>query len=334
MSGPPHATTLSRMSSNDQTPQRFLDSSFPMSLDLPFTAAMAKAEGISSERLRGLTRRGYLRRIIKGVYVASQVPDSTALRCLALALIVPEDCVVVDRHAGWLNDAEMVLAPGEHIEPRPISVFRPSGMGRLRNGLTDSGERNLLDTDVMELHGIRLTTPLRTACDLGRVRFTDRAIAGLDAMLRLGVFSPEQLLAEVERFRRMRWVTTLRAIAPLADGRAQSPGESVLRLRWIETRLPTPVPQFEVWRHGRLLAILDIATGTIRYAAEYDGVEWHTSEEQQLHDRERRSALLEEDWIVDVFVRDDLFGPQAQPGLRLRSGAHEAARRSGHALAC
>ena len=39
--------------------------------------------------------------------------------------------------------AEMVLAPNEHLELLPVSVFRPSGMGRLRNGLADSGERNL-----------------------------------------------------------------------------------------------------------------------------------------------------------------------------------------------
>ncbi|MGA8846822.1 MAG: type IV toxin-antitoxin system AbiEi family antitoxin domain-containing protein [Nocardioides sp.] len=307
---------------------RLLNASSPLPLDRPFTTTMARAEGITTEQLRALTGRGYLRRIIKGVYVASQLPDSTSLRCLALALVVPEDCVVVDRHAGWLLGAEMVLAPNEHIDPLPIAVFRPSGMGRLRNNLTDSGERNLGEKDVLELNGVRVTTPLRTACDLGRVRSTDRAIASLDAMLRLGAFTHDELVYEVERFRRMRWVTTLRTLAPLSDGRAQSPGESVLRLRWIEARLPSPEPQYEIWCGGRLFAILDIATGATRYAAEYDGVEWHTSELQQLHDRQRRAALREEDWLIDVFVRDDLFDPQARPDLRLRSGAHEAAQRS------
>ncbi len=316
-----------------QPSTRFLDSSFPLPLDMPFTAAMARNEGMSNHRLQALTTRGYLRRMVRGVYVACQVPDSTALRCSALALVVPEDCVVTDRHAGWLAGADMVLAPNEHLDLQPISVFRPSGMGRLRNGLTDSGERNLTDTDVMELDGLRLTVPLRTACDLGRVRWTDRAIAGLDAMLGLQAFTPDELKAEVERFRRMRWVTTLRALAPLADGRSQSPGESVLRLRWLESRLPRPEPQLEVWRCGRLLAILDIATQKLGYAAEYDGQEWHSSHDQQVHDRERREALHDEGWIVDVFVCDDLFAPGARPDLRLKSGAHRAATRSGVRLA-
>ena len=83
---------------------------------------------------------------------------------------MPPDCVVVDRHAAWSLGAPMALAPNEHLEARPITVFRPSGYGRLRNGLTDSGERNLLPMDVMEIGGVQVTAPLRTAWDLGRVR--------------------------------------------------------------------------------------------------------------------------------------------------------------------
>lgn len=310
-------------------PRRYLDSSSPLPLDAPFTAAAAGAEGVSRQRLRWLTQHGYLRRLIKGVYVSHHVPDSTALRCSALGLVVPEDCVIVDRHAGWLHGAEMVLAPNEHIDLQPISVFRPSGMGRLRNDLADSGERNLSARDVTELNGLRVATPLRTACDLGRVRWTDRSIAGLDAMLRLAAFGHDELLAEVERFKGMRWVKTLRVLAPLADGRAASPGESVLRLRWIEAGLPPPEPQYVVRRHGAVLAILDLASGAIYYAAEYDGLEWHSSPAQVAHDIERRDALRGEDWVIDVFVCDDLFGPQANPAQRLIVGAREAAFRMG-----
>ncbi|WP_323792021.1 hypothetical protein [Nocardioides sp.] len=314
-------------------PRRFLDSSSPLPLDVPFTAATAGAEGVTGHRLTWLTQQGYLRRLIKGVYVSQHVPDSTALRCAALGLVVPEDCVIVDRHAGWLHGAEMVLAPNEHINLQPISVFRPSGMGRLRNGLVDSGERNLLDRDITELNGLRVATPLRTACDLGRVRWTDRGIAGLDAMLRLGVFGHVELLAEVERYRGMRWVRTLRVLAPLADGRAESPGESVLRLHWIGAGLPTPEPQFIVWRSGRILAIIDLASGAICYAAEYDGREWHSSPEQVEHDLERRGELRSEGWVIDVFECDDLFSPHCDPQARLRAGAREAALRLGISLA-
>lgn len=301
-----------------------LDGTWPLPTHAPFTSGDARAAGIRPHQLRQLVRRGLLRHLVKNVYVATSRHDSTALRCEALRLVVPEDCVVVDRHAGWLLGAEMVLAPNEHLHLRPISMFRPSGHGRLRNELAASGERNLLAEDICEVDGLQVTTPLRTAWDLGRVRWPDQAIAGIDAMLRLEAFSKEELVDGIERFRGMRWVTTLRAIAPLGDKRSQSPGESVLRLRWIEAGLPEPQPQLEVWRDGRLLAVLDLASGTLRYAVEYDGLEWHGSPEQQSHDEMRREAVCEEDWHLDVFVAADLFGPQADPITRLRAGAAQA----------
>jgi len=311
----------------------FLDSAFPLPLERPFTAAQARAEGVTGFQLRWLCTHGYLRSPIKSVYLATQAGDSTLLRCQALALVVPEDCVVCDRHAGWLLGAEMVLAPNEHINLRPISVFRPSGMGRLRNALADSGERNLIPSDIVEIGGIRVTSALRTAWDLGRVRWTDQAISGIDAVLRLGSFTHEEFLGGVERFRGMRWVTVLRAVAPLGDGRSESPGESVLRLRWIEVHLPTPHPQLEVYRGSDLIAILDIANEDLRYAAEYDGVEWHTSEDQREHDRRRRDEVRDEEWVVDAFVAENLFGHHQDAEAKLLAGAAEARRRFGARVA-
>lgn len=301
-----------------------LPPSFPLPLDRPFSAREAQAEGFQPRQLGRLIEHGFLRRPVRGVYLATALGDSTALRCEVLKLVVPADHVVCDRHAGWLHGAEMALAPGEHLELRRISVFRPSGKGRLRNGLTDSGERMLSREDVVEIDGLRVTTPLRTAWDLGRVRFTEPSIAGMDTMLRLGVFDRAELLAGVERFRGMRWVTTLRAIAPLADGRSESPPESVLRLRWIESGLPAPEPQYEVFRDGQLLGRLDLGHPGLRLAAEYDGVEWHASPEQQEHDWQRRTAIAKTGWQIEIFVSDDIWGHKANADQRFRAAGVQA----------
>ncbi len=291
-------------------------------------ATQARDVGVDGRVLGWPAREGFVRQPIKGVYVAAQVPDETSIRCLMLRMVMPPDCVVVDRHAAWLLGAPMALAPNEHLEARPISVFRPSGHGRLRNGLADSGERNLLPRDVVEIGGIQVTTPLRTACDLGRVRYPEPAIAGIDAMLALGV-DKRELLDGIGRFRGMRWVTTLRAVAPLGDGRAQSPGESVLRLRWIQAGLPTPIPQVEVRRDGVLLAVLDIANEDLRYAAEYDGREWHSSPTQRGHDEARRAEVEFERWVVDPFVAENVFGLTQNAERMLREGAARARRELG-----
>lgn len=307
-----------------------LPDSFPLPLDAPFTQRAALRAGLTGRDLQWLVKHGFLARPLRGVYVAAHLPDSIDLRCACLRLVVPTDAVICDRHAGWLHGAEMVLAPGEHLDLRPIRVFLPAGRGRLRNGLADSGERTFGPDDIVEVGGLRVTSPIRTAWDIGRTRWTDRSLAGIDQMLRLGLFSKEELVAGVERFRGMRWVTVLRVMAPLADGRSESPPESVLRLRWIEALRFTPTPQLEVWDGSDFLARLDLAEEHLRFAAEYDGAEWHSSPEQQARDRHRR-ALCEEraDWLITPFVKENLFGRRQNAEQLLITGVAEARRRHG-----
>ncbi len=61
----------------------------------------------------------------------------------------------------------------------------------------------------MELGGLRVTTPVRTACDLGRLLWRFDALAALDGYLRIGVDRDEVLL-EMPRFRGYRGVRQLR----------------------------------------------------------------------------------------------------------------------------
>ncbi|HWI42074.1 MAG TPA: hypothetical protein VNS81_00540 [Nocardioides sp.] len=313
--------------------EAFLPASFPLPLDRPFTYRDALREaGLSSRELHWLVTNGFLWRPVKGVYVATPVPDSIDLRCAALRLVVPPDAVICDRHAGWLHGATMVLAPNEHIELAPITVFLPADRGRLRNLLADSGERTFRSGDVTELGGLRVTTPLRTAWDLGRSRWAERSLAAMDQMLGLGSFTKQELSAGIEQFRGMRWVTTLRAMAPLTDGHAESPPESVLRLRWLQCHLPTPTPQVEVRAGGRFLARLDVGNEALRFGAEYDSDEWHTTPEQLAHDRGRRAAVEQAtDWLVLPIRRENLFGPTQNAEALLRAAAAAARRREGRA---
>lgn len=307
----------------------FLDASFPLPLDQPFTAAMARREGVPRHRLTELGKQQLLRQPVRGVYLAAQAGDSNLLRAQSLALVVPADAVVCDEHAGWLHGAEMVLALNEHLALQPISMFRPSDHGRLRNKLSTSGERNLRATDVVEVLGVAVASPIRTAWDLGRRRFRERSLAGLDQMLRLRRFSHEELVAGVERFRGERWVRHLRELAPLADGRAESPGESVLRLRWRDCGLPVPKLQVEVRRSGLLIARLDLGNEQLRYAAEYDGAEWHNSPAQLAYDRRRRNDVAYEDWIIDALTKVNVFGHARDCELIPHAGVRRARQRYG-----
>ncbi len=309
--------------------QPLLDDGWVLPVDRPFTTRMARDAGVSARALTELTAQGYLRRMVKGVYVAAQVADSVPLRAHALRLVVPPDCVVTDRIAGWLHSAA-TLAPGDHLDVPKVTVFRAPGNPRLRNGLVVSGERALLPGDVMELDGIVVTTPLRTAWDLGRMLHRDQAIGALDALLRLGRFSRDELLDGVERFRRQRGVVRLRELAPLADPRAESPGESTLRLRWLDTGgMPPPEPQLRVAGPSCTYR-LDIGAEKLRFAAEYDGEEHHSAEADRARDRRRRAWIEREHrFVIKVFRRADVFDPRADACRVLAEGVLEARRALG-----
>lgn len=290
----------------------YLDETFPLPTSEPFTTQSAADAGVSRRWLGELTRVGLLRNPIKGVYLAAQLPDDTAARLACLALVAPEDAVVVDRHAGWAQGANMLLLPNEHLNALPIAMFLPHGRGRLRNKLTDSGERTLLDRDLIVVGGVRMTTPLRTALDLGRQKWPEPALTALDALHRLGKFSVEELMSEIDRFKGMRWVTTLRTVAPHTDGRSQSGGETVVRWRWKNLPVPPPEPQVEVHSDGRV-AFVDVGNEDLRFGVEFQGVEWHTGQEREANDETRFGWLRDDaDWIIEPVWTSDVYGRNAR----------------------
>lgn len=294
----------------------------------PFTTATAGASGLGSSLLGAMVRAGVVRRMVKGVHVVATVPDSLALRCAALRLCVPPGAVVTDRTAAWLHGIDMALAPGDHLAVPPVSAFHRARGGRLRTGLADSGQRMMSDFDVSEVRGLLVTTPLRTALDLGRMLHRESALAAMDQILRAGEVDHEELLAHVERFRGYRGVVQLRTLAPLADGRAQSPPESVLRLRWIDCAdLPRPRPQVEVAGPRGSSYWLDLGVEGLRIGAEYDGEDWHGPDRTE-HDAFRREWVEQrEGWVLPVFTRADLWPRPGTVAGRLRAAFAPRLRR-------
>jgi hypothetical protein len=301
---------------------------FPLPVDEPFTLQQALAHRVSVKMLRRLHARGFVRRLLKGVYVAAQAPDGLMLRARALALVVPKDSVVVDWTAVWLYTG--MLPPNGHLSVPPVTLFRHAGRGRLRNDLCRSGERTFIPDDIQVVAGLQVTTPVRTTWDIGRFAHPDSAIGAMDALMRTGLVDRDEMLKGVRRFRRQRWVTRLRLLAPQVDPRSESPGESLLRLRWLVTPgMPPPQPQVPIFDdNGREVFRLDMGDPVLRYAAEYDGEEHHSTAADREHDRARRSWIRDcRGWVIDVFERDDLTtesNPRTE--LRLLDGIERARR--------
>ncbi|MBA3309366.1 MAG: type IV toxin-antitoxin system AbiEi family antitoxin domain-containing protein [Nocardioidaceae bacterium] len=281
-------------------------------LGRPFTHLEAVDAGITPRVLRRMVREGEVRRVLRGVYVDSATGDNLSLRSEALAKVLPRDAVVCDRTAAWLHGAD-ILGPDGRLTVPPIEVFRTNGGSRIRRAGCAGGTRSLdLDRDITEVNGILTTNPLRTALDLGRLLKRGEAIGAMDAMMRAGGFTREDLARELPRFKGARWVRQLRRLVPLVDGRSESPAESLTRLRLIDAGLPAPELQWKVCNAaGIVIYRLDLAYPGIMLAIEYDGEEFHTSAEQQARDEQRRARLRRMGWTVVVLRRRHVYGANA-----------------------
>ena len=297
----------------------------PLPLDRPFSSGQAVDLGVSRRVLSSLVDEGLVRRVVHGVYAAAQAPDDLVARAQALTLVVPPSVVVVDRTAAWLHGVD--LLPRTVDSGGPAVQLAQVAAWPTRRKETSGVRRGLLPTDVTVVHGVRVTTALRTALDLGRLLWRFDALAAIDGFLRIGV-PHEILVAEIGRFRGYRGVRQLRALAPLGDPRSESPGESGLRLHWIDAGLPRPSLQHGiVGDDGRVIFRLDCAEPVVRFAAEYDGRAFH-GPDRAAHDERRRRWITEErGWTIEVFTAEDLYQQGRDPLPRLISG-HRRARRS------
>ena len=304
-----------------------LGSDCPLPLDRPFTSTQAERWGVSRHQLAALRSRALVRPLVRGTFAVAQVVDSLELRAAALSLVVPESAVVVDRTAAWLHGVDVLPRTAIH-EPPPVQIFSRGG-SRVRRPGVASGVRTLLDRDVMVVDGVLVTTPLRTSLDLGRSLWRFDALGALDGFLRFGV-PRDRILGSIERFKGERGVVQLRALAPLADGRAESMGESALRLYWYDAGLPRPELQWWVCDdNGVPRYRLDLALPECRYCAEYDGEVFH-DEDHREHDEGRRSWLdAERSFTIQVFTKADVYTPRADPVPRLQAGLRAARERCG-----
>lgn len=274
----------------------------------PFTTADALLRGISDKMLTTAVRQGLLRRVLRGVYLRCDQPDTIETRAACAARVITPGSVLRDRTAAWLHGVNVLTHREQEVLPPLETCVGRFCAPSARTGV-DGGTRDLAPEDVTIVHGVAVTTPLRTALDLGCNLRRREAFAALDEFMRRFGITRQEYAATAVRFFRRRGVVQLRQLIPIADGRAESPRESWMRLAVIDAGLPCPEPQHWIEIDGVPTYRLDLAYPRHRIALEYDGEEFHDrTEEQQRHDEGRRNWLERHGWTVIVVKRGDFTG--------------------------
>jgi hypothetical protein len=291
----------------------------------PFTIPEAADAGLTRSQVRRMLADGDIRHVISNAYVDSGTDDALDVRLCALGKVVPPNCVVCDVTACWLHGVD-VLAEIDPLWVPPVVIFRAAGSDRIRRWGCVGGKRDLdLDGDVVRIGDLLVTTKLRTALDMGRLRSRRDGYMALNALARGGGFGRPELRAELPRFKGMRGVIQLRDLVPQVDPRIESPGESTVFLQIADGDLPRPEPQWVIRnRIGVEMFRLDFAYVQLKLAVEYDGAAFHSSPEQRERDRVRRQYLSRLGWTFVVLRKEQVFGTCPQTVALVRRGIDEA----------
>jgi hypothetical protein len=162
------------------------------------------------------------------------------------------------------------------------------------------------DDELTWVSGLPVTTPARTAFDLGRYLKRGQAVARLDALMRAAPFSVEDVLLLTKRYKGARGVAKLKAVLPLVDGGAASPQETRLRLLFIDAGLPKPTTQIAVYDEcGEFVRFLDMGWEDFMVGAEYDGDQHRTSRSQYVKDQRVWRKLGQLGWHVVRAIKED-----------------------------
>ena len=167
----------------------------------------------------------------------------------------------------------------------------------------------LLDDEVLILHGRAVTTPERTAFDVGRRGSITSTVARLDALANATGFKVDDVARIASRHRGARGLRHLETVLELVDGGAQSPKESQVRLWLIEAGFPRPQTQIPVFGpDGVPFAFLDLGWEEWMLGVEYEG-EHHRINRFQFASDIHRLDKVEQLWrVVRVTAEDRRTG--------------------------
>ena len=247
---------------------------------------------IGTEMLaRGELTRGQLRwnytALFPGVYAPKRMAPSLRRNTVGAWLWSGRDGVIAGRAAAALHGA-LWVDPDTPIEMIWRSGRPPSGIV-VRNERIDADE-------IVDVAGMAVTSPARTALDLARHLPRDAAVRHLDALARATGVRAGDALALTERYRRARGLHRSKVALRLMDPGAASPRETWLRLVLIDAGLPAPRTQIRV-SDGVNEAFIDMGYDEPMVGLDYDGAHHSTDRERYVHDIGRAELIERAGWI-------------------------------------
>lgn len=289
-------------------------------MELPdvFTVREAAVAGFTRDRLARLTARGWCTRLERGVYVraealAAVADDADARHLLAVRgrlKLLPSSIVAGHWSAVLAHNLPML----GRRPPRPILACDRSGRSAHDRFLKVA---TLPPADRTTIDGIRATTLPRTVVDVARRSSLRAGVVVADAALRGGL-DPAVLRAAAAAHAGWPYGRQALRVVQLADGRAESPLESIGRMGLHEQGVEPPELQVEVWLGGRFVARVDHLWEQHHVIGEADGMSKYVESSVLREEKVRQEHLERVGFVVVRYDWDEAYRRPAQLADRFR----------------
>ena len=234
----------------------------------------ALADGFTDSEIRHARDSGRLVRIAAGAYVSDEhfaALDAPALHRARIAAALqsrPPGVVVSHTSAALLHGMDLGDLPLERVH---LTRNHASGGGRTTGVHVHATPLDA--SDVVTLGGLAVTSPARTVVDTARISTFDQAVVIGDSALHRRLVSLDEILDEVGRAGPRKGIATARRAASFLDGRSESPGESLSRIRIRQHDLPSPKLQHVLHDGtGVFLGRVDFFWREFGVVGEFDGM--------------------------------------------------------------
>jgi hypothetical protein len=301
------------------------------------TTGQLRAAGKSARQIRAMLDGGKLVRLGVGIYatadLAELVPrlDIGALLLSAGAAVagLGPSAVVSHETAALLHGLSLLGPP-----PDVLTVTRPPGVGS-RSG--KPGVRIHSAALPAEHVGGRLAVPVttvsRTVIDLARVQEFRAGVVVADSALQQKLTSKKELAAVIAACPRWPGLQRAAQVAEFADGRAESPLESLARIVFRDGGLPPPELQVVVTASGEFIGRVDFFWKQFQTVAEVDGAAKYEDKSRASYEFRRDARLRDAGLEVVHFTWKDITSDAGAVVSSIRRAFERGRRRRGSPLA-
>jgi very-short-patch-repair endonuclease len=283
-----------------------------VALDWPFLGTEALA--------RGAVNRYQLRTRYDTVFRNVYVPKGQALTAADKAL------------AAWLWSGRRATVAGLSaaalLGTRWIDANRPAELNQASQHKTKGivlHSDELRDDESCYVREVLVTTPARTAFDLGRRRGLTAAVIRLDALMQATDVKPGEVELLADRHRGARGTIQLREAMALSDAGAESPQETRTRLVLTSAGLRPQRTQINIFdSFGGFVHRVDMGWENWRVAVEYDGIQHWADRDVRNNDIDWQAEAEALDWRIVRVNADMLRYRQATIIARTRTALRAA----------